>query len=88
VDLLVEICERVAELCSKFVRAHGIEFLENRCLVLKCAAMRGVLMKNDMFLDWTILKACLKDQQVLPCIDMKLCDNEENNLDRDYEFST
>jgi hypothetical protein len=38
-----------------------------------------VLIKNGMFLDWTMLKACLKDQQVLQCIDMKLCDNEENN---------
>ena len=47
---------------SKFVRGHCIEFLKNRCLVLKCVAMRGVLMKNGMFLDWTMLKACLKDQ--------------------------
>ncbi len=78
-DLLVEIGERAAELCPKFVRGHGIEFLENRCLVLKCAEMRGVLMKNGMFFDWTMLKVCLKDQQVLLCIEMKLCDNEENN---------
>jgi hypothetical protein len=42
VDLLVEIDKRVAELCSKFVREHCIEFLENRCLVLKCVAMRGL----------------------------------------------
>ncbi len=67
-DLLVEIGEGVAELCPKFVREHGIEFLENRCLVLKCAAMRGVLMKNGMFFDWTMLKACLKDQTVLQCM--------------------
>ena len=87
-DLLVEIGERIVELCPKFVREHGIEFLENRCLVLRCAAVRGVLMKNGMFLNWTILKACLKDQQVLQCIDMKLCDNEENIIDRYYGFST
>ncbi len=78
-DLLKEIGERVAELCPKFVREHGIEFLEKRRLVFKCAAMRGVLMKYSMFLDWTMSKAYLKDQQVLQCIDMKLCDNEENN---------
>jgi hypothetical protein len=42
VDLLVEIDERVAELCSKFVREHCIEFLENSRLVLKCVAMRGL----------------------------------------------
>ncbi len=41
-DLLVEIEERVAELCSKFVREHCIEFLENRRLVLKRVAMRGL----------------------------------------------
>ncbi len=41
-DLLVEIDERVAELCSKFVREHCIEFLENRRLVLKCVSMRGL----------------------------------------------
>ncbi len=56
-DLLVKLGERVAKFCSNFVREHGIEFLENRCLVLKCAAMRGVLMKNGMFLDWTRLKS-------------------------------
>ena len=39
VDLLVEIDERVAELCSKLLREHCIEFLENRHL-LKCVAMR------------------------------------------------
>ncbi len=44
-DLLVEIDERVAELCSKLVRAHCIEFLENRHLVLKCAAMRRLVEK-------------------------------------------
>ena len=86
-DLLVEIDERVAELCSKFVREHCIEFLENRRLVLKCAAMRD-LMKNGVFLVWTMLKACLKDQQVLQCINVKLCDNEETIIDRYYGFST
>ncbi len=47
-DLLIEIGERlgVAELCPKFVRGHGIECLENGCLVLKCAGMWGVLMKD------------------------------------------
>jgi hypothetical protein len=34
------------ELCPKFVREHGIELLENGCLVLKCASMRGVFMKK------------------------------------------
>ncbi len=57
-DLLVETGERVVELCSKFVREHGIEFLENRCLVLKCAAMRVVLNKNGMFSDWTMINTC------------------------------
>jgi hypothetical protein len=42
VDLLVEIDEKVAELCSKFIREHCIEFLENRRLVLMCVAMRGL----------------------------------------------
>ncbi len=59
-DLLVEIGERVAELCSKFVRGHGIQFLENRInrfLVLRCVAMRGFLMKNGMYLGWTIIKS-------------------------------
>ena len=45
-DLLVEMSERVAELCPKFVRGQGIEYFENGCLVLKCAGMRGVLMKD------------------------------------------
>ncbi len=45
-DVLVEISERTAELCPKIIRGHRIEFLENRCLVLKCAGMRGVLMKD------------------------------------------
>ncbi len=46
--VLVEIGERTAELCLKIIRGHGIEFLENRCqcLVLKCAGMRGDLMKD------------------------------------------
>jgi hypothetical protein len=33
-DVLVESSERVEELCPKFVRAYGIEFLEIRCLKL------------------------------------------------------
>ncbi len=45
-------------------------------------------MKNGMFLDWTMLNACLKDQQVFQCIDMKSCDNEETIIDRYYGFST
>ncbi len=45
-DVLAEISERTAELCPKIIRGHGIELLENRCLVLKCAGMRGVLMKD------------------------------------------
>ncbi len=46
-DVLVEISEKTAELCPKIIRGpHGIEFLENRCFVLKCAGMRGVLMKD------------------------------------------
>ncbi len=50
-DVLVEISERTAELCPKIIRGHGIEFLENRCLVLKCAGMRGVLMKDSDTVD-------------------------------------
>ncbi len=42
-DLLAEISERVTVICPKFVREHGINFLENRCLVLKCAANEGSL---------------------------------------------
>ncbi len=47
-DVLVEIGERTADLCPKIIRGHGIEFLENRCLMLnlKCMGMRGVLMKD------------------------------------------
>ncbi len=45
-DVLVEIGERTAELCQKIISGHGIGFLENRCLLLKCAGMRGVLMKD------------------------------------------
>jgi hypothetical protein len=45
-DVLVDIGKRTAELCPKIIRGHGIEFLENRCLVLKCTGMRGVLMKD------------------------------------------
>ncbi len=50
-DVLVEIGERTAELCPKIIRGHGIKFLENRCLVLKCAGMRGVLMKDSGTVD-------------------------------------
>ncbi len=39
----------------------------------------GSLDEKWRVLGWTMLKACLKDQQVVYCIDMKLCDNEENN---------
>jgi hypothetical protein len=45
-DVLVEIGERIAELCPKIISGHGIKFIENRCLVLKCTGMRGVLMKD------------------------------------------
>ncbi len=45
-DVLVEIGERTAELCQKIIRGHGIKLFENRSLVLKCAGMRGVLMKD------------------------------------------
>ncbi len=45
-DVLVESSERVVKLCTKFVSGHVIAFLENRCLVLKRAGMRGVLMKD------------------------------------------
>ncbi len=45
-DRLVELGERVAELCPKFVIGNGIECLENGCLVLKCAGTRRVLMKD------------------------------------------
>ena len=45
-DLLVECGESHAELCPIFVRGHGIE---NRCLVLKCERIKGVLLKNVKF---------------------------------------
>ena len=38
--VLVESGERVAEFCAKSVRVHGIKFLENKCLVLKCEPVR------------------------------------------------
>ncbi len=40
---------QAAEFCPKFVRVHGIKFLENRCLQLKCAGIRGVLRENGKF---------------------------------------
>ncbi len=49
-DVLVESRERFKELCPKFVRGYGTEFREIRCLKLKCAGIRGALMKNDKFL--------------------------------------
>ncbi len=36
-------------------------------------------MKIGKFLDATFVKACLKDQQLLQDIDMKLCDKEEKH---------
>ncbi len=57
---------------------HRIKFLENECLVLKCEGIKGVLSKYVKLLDWTTLKVCLNNQQLLKYIDMKLCDNEEN----------
>jgi hypothetical protein len=45
-DVPVEIGKRTADLCPKIIRGHGIKFLENRCLVLKCAGMMGDLMKD------------------------------------------
>ena len=57
---------------------HRIKFLENKYLVLKCEGIKGVLSKYVKLLDWTTLKVCLKDQQLLRYIDMKLCGNEEN----------
>ncbi len=46
--------------------------------MLKCEGRKGVLLKYVNYLDWTMLKACLKDQQLLKYIDMKLGDNEAN----------
>ena len=65
------------EFSQKCVRGHGIEIFEIRCHVLKCEGIKGVFLKYAKFLDWTMLKACLKDQKLLLCIDMKLCDNVE-----------
>jgi hypothetical protein len=76
--MLVESGERVAEFCAKSVRVHGIKFLENKCLVLKCEGIKGVLSKYVRLLVWTTLKVFLKDQQLFKYIDMKLSDNEEN----------
>ncbi len=50
-DVLVEISERTAELCPKIIRGHGIKLFENRCLVLKCAGMRGNLTKDSDAVD-------------------------------------
>jgi len=76
--MLVESGRRVAEFCAKSVRVHGIKFLENKCLVLKCEGIKGVLSKYVKLLVWTTLKVFLKDQQLFKYIDMKLSDNEEN----------
>ncbi len=46
--------------------------------MFKCEGITGVLLKYIDFLDGTMLKACLKDQQLLKNIDMQLCDNREN----------
>ncbi len=54
-DVLVESRERFKELCPKFVRGYGIR--EMRCLKLKCAGIRGVLMRNCKFLDATFVKS-------------------------------
>jgi hypothetical protein len=56
-DVLVESRERFKEPCPKFVRGYGIEFREIRCLKLKCAGIRGALMKNGKFLDATFVKS-------------------------------
>ena len=76
--MLVESGRRVAEFCEKSVRVHGIKFLENKCLVLKCEGIKGVMSKYVKLLVWTTLKVFLKDQQLFKYIDMKLFDNEEN----------
>ncbi len=39
-DHLVQSGERVTEFCAKSVRVHGIKFLENQCLVLKCEGIK------------------------------------------------
>ncbi len=49
--MLVESGERVAEFCAKRVRVHGIKFLENKCLVLKCERIKGVLLKYVKLMD-------------------------------------
>ncbi len=63
--MLVERGRRVAEFCATSVRVNGIKFLENKCLVLKCGGIKGVLSKYVELLDWTTLKVCLRDQQLL-----------------------
>ncbi len=76
--MLVESSRRVSQFCATSVRVHGIKFLENECLVLKCEGIKGVLSKYVKLLDWTTSKVFLKDQQLSKYIDMKLSDNEEN----------
>jgi hypothetical protein len=56
--------------------------------VFKCEEIAGVLLKYVKFLDGTMLKVCLKDQQLLKNIDMQLCDNGENIIERNYGLST
>jgi hypothetical protein len=77
-DVLVESVEGVAELCPNFANGHGIEFLKNRCLELKCAGIRIVLMENGKFLYTYFLKAWLKDQQLLLLIEYM--DFPRNNI--------
>ncbi len=78
--MLVESGERVAEFYAKSVTVHEIKFLENKCLVLKCEGIKGVLSKYVKLLDWTLLKVCLKDQQLLKYINMKLWDKMMNKI--------
>ncbi len=44
--------------------ALGIEFLENSCLKLKCAGIRGVLMKNNKFLDAIFVKSVFESPTI------------------------
>ena len=76
------------EFCPKCVRRHGIEFLENRCLVLKCEGKIGVLLKYVKVLDGTMLNACLtrKDQQSSKCIDIVLQCRKYTNIQCTYMY--
>ena len=62
-DLLVECSERVVEFCPKCVRRHGIEFLENRCLVLKCEGIK--LVEICQVFGWDNVKVVFERPKII-----------------------